>query len=77
MPQNWLDPAVAELCALRGSPPSEGMTGYIAAVVAEGAGGGGAGPCTRVWTAGTLAYRCRTCGVSPASSICVACFQVR
>lgn len=33
----------------------------------------GNGPCTAVWTAGAIAYRCKTCAVSPSSavSLCV------
>ncbi len=34
----------------------------------------GAGQCTRVWVPGALAYRCRTCQLSPASAICPTCF---
>uniref|UniRef100_T1JNI2 E3 ubiquitin-protein ligase n=1 Tax=Strigamia maritima TaxID=126957 RepID=T1JNI2_STRMM len=31
--------------------------------------------CGLVWTANFIAYRCRTCGVSPCMSICAECFQ--
>ena len=31
--------------------------------------------CGLVWTANFVAYRCRTCGISPCMSICSDCFQ--
>ncbi|WAQ93484.1 UBR3-like protein [Mya arenaria] len=31
--------------------------------------------CGLVWTANFVAYRCRTCGVSPCMSLCADCFQ--
>ncbi|RUS70818.1 hypothetical protein EGW08_021418, partial [Elysia chlorotica] len=31
--------------------------------------------CGLVWTANFVAYRCRTCGISPCMSICADCFQ--
>lgn len=36
----------------------------------------GGGPCTAVWTAGTIAYRCKTCGLTASSAVCMSCFQV-
>jgi hypothetical protein len=32
-------------------------------------------PCTAVWLAGAVAYRCRTCQTGEQSSICVTCFR--
>ena len=32
-------------------------------------------PCTRVWMAGAVAYRCRTCQTGEQSSVCVRCFK--
>lgn len=32
-------------------------------------------PCTAVWLAGSVAYRCRTCQTGEQSSVCVACFK--
>ena len=32
-------------------------------------------PCTAVWMAGAIAYRCRTCQTGEQSSVCVACFR--
>lgn len=32
--------------------------------------------CGLVWTANFVAYRCRTCGISPCMSLCAQCFQV-
>eukprot|EP00740_Mantoniella_antarctica_P012148 CAMPEP_0181387676 /NCGR_PEP_ID=MMETSP1106-20121128/23861_1 /TAXON_ID=81844 /ORGANISM="Mantoniella antarctica, Strain SL-175" /LENGTH=157 /DNA_ID=CAMNT_0023508101 /DNA_START=180 /DNA_END=649 /DNA_ORIENTATION=+ len=32
-------------------------------------------PCTTVWMAGSVAYRCRTCQTGEQSSVCVACFK--
>ena len=32
-------------------------------------------PCTAVWLAGAVAYRCRTCQTGEQSSVCVACFR--
>ncbi|QDZ25745.1 hypothetical protein A3770_18p82630 [Chloropicon primus] len=32
------------------------------------------GPCTTIWNAGALAYRCRTCQVNDSSAICPECF---
>jgi hypothetical protein len=29
----------------------------------------GNGPCTAVWTSGTIAYRCKTCAVSTSSAV--------
>ena len=34
------------------------------------------GPCTEVWLAGSLAYRCLDCQTSNCSSICCTCFEV-
>ena len=34
-------------------------------------------PCTNVWQAGAIAYRCVDCQTVPHSAICVECFQVR
>uniref|UniRef100_A0A0N8E404 E3 ubiquitin-protein ligase n=1 Tax=Daphnia magna TaxID=35525 RepID=A0A0N8E404_9CRUS len=31
--------------------------------------------CGLVWTANFVAYRCRTCGISPCMSLCAECFQ--
>lgn len=31
--------------------------------------------CGLVWTANFVAYRCRTCGISPCMSLCTECFQ--
>lgn len=31
--------------------------------------------CGLVWTANFVAYRCRTCGISPCMSLCADCFQ--
>ncbi|KAG8223713.1 hypothetical protein J437_LFUL004078 [Ladona fulva] len=31
--------------------------------------------CGLVWTANFIAYRCRTCGISPCISLCAKCFQ--
>ncbi|CAL4147715.1 unnamed protein product, partial [Meganyctiphanes norvegica] len=31
--------------------------------------------CGLVWTANFVAYRCRTCGISPCMSLCAQCFQ--
>ena len=31
--------------------------------------------CGLVWTANFVAYRCRTCGVSPCMSLCAECFH--
>lgn len=31
--------------------------------------------CGLVWTANFVAYRCRTCGISPCMSLCLECFQ--
>ncbi|KAF0289185.1 E3 ubiquitin-protein ligase Ubr3 [Amphibalanus amphitrite] len=31
--------------------------------------------CGMVWTANFVAYRCRTCGISPCMSLCAECFQ--
>ncbi|XP_065200275.1 E3 ubiquitin-protein ligase Ubr3-like isoform X2 [Planococcus citri] len=31
--------------------------------------------CGLVWTANFIAYRCRTCGISPCMSLCAECFQ--
>lgn len=31
--------------------------------------------CGLVWTANFVAYRCRTCGISPCMSLCSDCFQ--
>ena len=31
--------------------------------------------CGLVWTANYVAYRCRTCGISPCMSLCSDCFQ--
>ena len=50
--QATLSRAEGLLCALRGVGS---LQQYLQAVT--GAGGGGAGPCTSVWTAGTIAYR--------------------
>lgn len=63
-PAAWGDPAQlgsmlarceALLCALHGSPS---LAAYVERMAG---GGGGQGPCTHVWTAGTIAYRC-PCG---------------
>ena len=35
----------------------------------------GDGPCTTIWNAGALAYRCRTCQVNDSSAICPDCFN--
>lgn len=35
----------------------------------------GGGPCTAVWTAGTIAYRCKTCQITSSSAVCVSCFK--
>jgi G3E family GTPase len=35
----------------------------------------GNGPCTAVWTAGAIAYRCKTCAETSSSAVCVACFK--
>lgn len=77
----WLEPtqldgtlarAEALLCALHTG------CGSLAAYVQRATGdAGGGGPCTCVWTAGTIAYRCRTCGLSPSAAVCVDCFRVR
>ena len=32
-------------------------------------------PCTRVWQAGAIAYRCLDCQTVPHSAVCVGCFQ--
>ena len=32
-------------------------------------------PCTAVWLAGAVAYRCRTCQTGEQSSVCVSCFR--
>ena len=40
-----------------------------AAGIARGA------PCTAVWMAGAVAYRCRTCQTGEQSSVCVRCFR--
>ena len=32
-------------------------------------------PCTAVWMAGSVAYRCRTCQTGEQSSVCVSCFR--
>ncbi|CAG9464054.1 unnamed protein product [Pedinophyceae sp. YPF-701] len=37
-------------------------------------GKAGSTACSQVWTAGALAYRCRTCQRSTSSAICVGCF---
>lgn len=34
-----------------------------------------ASTCGLVWTANFVAYRCRTCGISPCMSLCAECFQ--
>ncbi len=31
--------------------------------------------CGLVWTANFVAYRCRTCGISPCMSLCAECFK--
>jgi E3 ubiquitin-protein ligase UBR3 len=31
--------------------------------------------CGRIWGKGYVAYRCRTCGMSPCSAICHECFE--
>ena len=31
--------------------------------------------CGRIWGKGYIAYRCRTCGMSPCSAICHECFE--
>lgn len=31
--------------------------------------------CGLVWTANFVAYRCRTCGITPCMSLCSKCFQ--
>ena len=33
-------------------------------------------PCTNVWQAGAIAYRCLDCQTVPHSAVCVECFQV-
>jgi hypothetical protein len=35
----------------------------------------GGAQCSSVWTAGTIAYRCRTCQTNPTSAVCVGCFR--
>jgi hypothetical protein len=35
----------------------------------------GGAQCSNVWTAGTIAYRCRTCQTNPTSAVCVQCFK--
>ena len=64
----WLDPDLGStlgraqglLCALH--PGCSTVQDYLQRLSggsgAPGGGGGGSGPCTRVWTAGTIAYRC-------------------
>ena len=32
--------------------------------------------CGLVWTANFVAYRCRTCAISPCMSLCADCFQL-
>ena len=39
------------------------------------AGSARGAPCTAVWMAGAVAYRCRTCQTGEQSSVCVRCFQ--
>lgn len=46
------------------------------AYLARLSSGGGGSSCTTVWQSGTVAYRCLTCQTTPASAICVSCFQV-
>lgn len=48
---------------------------YIASIQGQAAEGA-RGPCTSVWRAGTIAYRCTLCQTGPASAICVNCFKV-
>lgn len=77
----WLEPtqlggtlarAEALLCALH--PGCASLPAYVQRIAGDAGGGG---PCTSVWTAGTIAYRCRTCGLSPSAAVCVDCFRVR
>ncbi|XP_067327746.1 E3 ubiquitin-protein ligase UBR3 isoform X1 [Anolis sagrei] len=55
-------------CLLAGGEPWEG---FVAAVRAYDP----ATLCGLVWTANFVAYRCRTCGISPCMSLCAECFH--
>uniref|UniRef100_A0A8C3H8A7 E3 ubiquitin-protein ligase n=1 Tax=Chrysemys picta bellii TaxID=8478 RepID=A0A8C3H8A7_CHRPI len=55
-------------CLLSGGEPWEG---FVQAVRAYDP----ATLCGLVWTANFVAYRCRTCGISPCMSLCAECFH--
>lgn len=55
-------------CLLAGGEPWDG---FVQAVRAYDP----ATLCGLVWTANFVAYRCRTCGISPCMSLCAECFH--
>ena len=58
--------------AIAGDHPG-GHDAYLAHLRAAASSAGA--PCTHVWLAGAVAYRCRTCQTGESSSVCVACFR--
>ncbi|MEW5302971.1 MAG: hypothetical protein WDW36_005706 [Sanguina aurantia] len=58
-----------------GGSSNGGSSSSFAAYLSDLAAGTGNGPCTAVWTAGTIAYRCRTCQTSASSAVCISCFK--
>lgn len=78
---SWLTPAPLHLTlsvcpqALDAAACSGAPGGSMDSLLSMLAPAQGHGPCTNVWTAGTVAYRCRTCQVTATSAVCVACFK--
>ncbi|KAK9808772.1 hypothetical protein WJX72_003285 [[Myrmecia] bisecta] len=58
-------------CSCR--PGCSTMQGYLDSLQAETKGR--RGPCTAVWRAGAIAYRCKTCQTSQSSAVCLSCFK--
>ncbi|KAG2425430.1 hypothetical protein HYH02_015036, partial [Chlamydomonas schloesseri] len=65
----WIQECEAALCACLGAGSFPQLLAALAPCE------GSAGQCTALWSAGALAYRCRTCQLTPSAAICVACFR--
>lgn len=69
MPDQALEPNLLQAAAT--TAPTAAAHASLSALLSALQPASGNGPCTAVWTSGAIAYRCKTCAVSPSSAVCM------